>query len=134
MADYQSDMPVRIASVDDSATIQIREVEFLNSTRSMNNRLVVEAYKKEALQSSVSNGFAFIQQKVSVKGLKVLMDARLADGTFVARGSTAYIREEVLHTQPWAQKILQCDTIDVPFIIADIAQVEFISPPTEPAA
>lgn len=100
----------------------------------MNNRLIVEAYKKEALQSDVKNGFAFIQQKVAVKGLKVLMDARLSDGTIIPRDSVAYIREESLHTKPWAQKILQSDTLSVPFLIVDISEIEFIAEPTDPAA
>lgn len=103
-------------------------------TRSMNNRLVVEPYVKSALQSTVTNGFAFITQKVTIKGLKVLMDAKLSDGTFVPKGSTAYIKEETLHTQPWAQKVLESDTLGVPFIIVDLAHVEFISPPPDEAA
>lgn len=106
----------------------------LTSSRSMNNRLVVEAYKKEGLKSSVSNGFAMIAQKVVVKGLMVLMDAKLNDGTFVPKGSTAYVREETLHTQQWAQKTLEADFLKVPFLIIDLNYVEFIAPPTEPAA
>jgi len=101
----------------------------LESTRSMNNRLIVEAYKKEGLKSTISQGFAYIEQKVSVKGLTVLVDAKLSDGTFVPKGSIAYIREESLHTQAWAQKVLECDTLKTPFIIVDISNVEFISPP-----
>jgi hypothetical protein len=106
--------------------------EYLNqlySTRSFNNRLIVEAYRKEGLKSSVVNGFAMIQQKVSVKGLTVLMDAKLADGTWIPKGSIAYIKEEQLHAQPWAQKVLEADTIEGPFLIVDISNVEFISPP-----
>lgn len=116
------------------SALQYREVEFLNSSRSMNNRLIVEAYKKEGLKSSINNGFAMIAQKVSLKGLKVLMDAKLADGTFVPKGSTAYVKEETLHTQQWAQKALEVDTIPVPFLIIDLSYVEFVAPPTEPAA
>lgn len=108
--------------------------EFLIGFRSMNNRLVVEAYKKEGLKSSVNNGFAMIAQKVVVKGLQVLMDAKLPDGTFVPKGSTAYIREETLHTQQWAQKALEADTLPVPFLIVDMSYVEFIAPPTGPVA
>ena len=115
--------------------IENRNVEFLDSTRSVNNRLVLETYKKEALKSTGTNtGFAMISQKVTVKGLKVLMDAKLSDGTFVAKGSTAYIREEELHTKQWAQKPLECATIPGQFIIVDISQIEFISPPQDPAA
>lgn len=106
----------------------------LSSPRSMNNRLVVEAYKKEGLKATVSNGFAMVAQKVTVKGLSVLMDARLADGTFVPAGSTAYIREEYLHTAPWAQKTLECPMFPSNFMIVDLSNVEFIAPPGAPAA
>lgn len=106
----------------------------LESTRSFNNRLVVEAYKKEGLKSHVSNGFAMVQQKVTVKGLTVLLDAKLSDGTFIPKGSIAYIKEELLHTAHWAQKILESDTFSAPFIIVDMANVEYISPPSPEAA
>jgi hypothetical protein len=102
----------------------------LESARSFNNRLIVEAYKKEGLKSRVSNGFAMVEQKVAVKGLTVLMDAKLSDGTFVPKGSTAYIKEELLHTASWAQKILESDTFRIPFIIVDMTNVEYVVPPT----
>lgn len=105
----------------------------LESASSFNNRLIVEVYQKEGLKSAVSNGFAFIQQKVNVKGLKVLMNAKLSDGTFIAKGSTAYIKEESLHTAAWAQKILESDTIGS-FIIVDMVNVEWVDPPGAPAA
>ena len=97
------------------------------------NKIIVEAYQKEGLRSVVANGFAMIQQKVAVKGLKVLMDAKLSDGTFIRKGSTAYIKEETLHTAPWAQKILESDTLGA-FLPVDMTYVEFVSPPEEPAA
>lgn len=142
--DFRSDMPVRIVqekdeyikvlAVDGISQTEVWRNNTLNSPRSFNNRLIVEAYQKKGLQSSVSNGFAFVEQKVSVKGLAVLMDAKLADGTFVQKGSTAYIKEELLHAAPWAQKILQSDTFPAPFIIVDMSNVEYIVPPSEPAA
>jgi hypothetical protein len=106
----------------------------LQSTRSLNNRLVIEAYKKEGLRANVQHGFARLDQKLAVKGLTILMDAKLNDGTFVPKGSKAYIREETLHTAPWAQKILESDLLGQPFMITDLANVEFIEPPTDPAA
>lgn len=101
----------------------------LKEPLSMNNRLIVESYKKEAFRANVQNGFARLDQKLAVKGLTILMDAKLNDGTTVLRGSIAYIREELLHTQPWAQKVLESDTMKVPFIIVDLNHVEYISPP-----
>lgn len=106
-------------------------VTFLNSTRSMNNRLIVEAYKKEALRSTEKNGFAFVSQKLSLKGLKVLIDVKLSDSTFVVKDSIAYIKEELLHTASWAQKAMDCDAIGQPFLIVDLNYVEFIQPPSE---
>lgn len=102
---------------------------------SLNNRLVVEAYKTDkSLKATVSNGFAMVQQKVALVGLTVLIGTKLSDGRFVPAGATAYIREQLLHTQPWAQTHLQCDTIDKPFIIVDCTHVEFVSGPGDPAA
>lgn len=106
----------------------------LTTPLSFNGRLIVEAYKKEGLKSHVSNGFAFIEQKVSLKGLSVLIDAKLSDGTLIPKGSTAYIKEELLHTSPWAQKILQSETLPGQFIVVDIANVEFVAPPRGDAA
>lgn len=99
---------------------------------SINNRLILEVYKTDrGLKATERNGFAMISQKVTVKGLKVLIDAHLYDGDSqtsmrIPRGSLAYIREEYLHTQPWAQKIMESDAIGEQFIIVDIKMVEFI--------
>lgn len=103
----------------------------ITRSRSMNNRLIVQVYKKEALKSEIKNGFALIQQKVSLKGLKVLVDCKLSDNTLVRKDSTAYIKEETLHTQAWAQKALECDALKEPFLIVDLSYVEFITPPPE---
>lgn len=100
----------------------------ISSPTSLNSKLIVEAYKKEGLRANVQNGFARLDQKLTVKGLKVLMDAKLSDGTVVEKGATAYIREESLHTQQWAQKVLESDGVSQPFIIVDASNVEFIVP------
>lgn len=105
------------------------QTNLLNTATSLNNRLIVEVYKKGELRSKVSNGFATIDQKSTLKGLKVLVDGKLNDGTLVRSGSTVYIREEALHTQAWAQKSLECDFVGQPFLIVDVSHVEFIDPP-----
>ncbi len=130
MADFSASMPVRTMDGPLDVNVVSDVSNKLNSMRSMNNRLVVEAYKKGPLDSTINNGFAFINQKMTVKGLTVLMDAKLNDGTIVLKGSTAYIKEEDLYTQLWATKILESDTLKVPFIIVDMNNVQFISPPT----
>ena len=101
--------------------------------RSLNNRLVVEPYRKEALRANVRNGFATLDQKLAVKGLMVLMDAKLNDGSTVPKGSKAYIREEALHTQPWAQKVSESDAVEGQFLIVDLNHVEFIVLPDDPS-
>lgn len=96
---------------------------------SLNSRLIVETYKADRTLKSVErNGFAMISQKVSVVGLKVLVTTKLSDGTYIHSGDKAYIREEYLHTSPWAKKVFESDAISEPFIIVDINNVEFIQP------
>lgn len=106
-------------------------MSLLKETRSVNNRLLLETYKKEGLRANIQNGFARLDQKVAVKGLKVLVAAKLNDGTYVPQGSTAYIREELLHTQQWAQKVLESEGVEGPFIIVDFSNVEYLSPPKQ---
>lgn len=101
----------------------------MNSTTSLNNRLIVEAYKKEALRGEVKNGFSFLAQKITSKGLRVLADAKLTDGTVILKGSMAYFREETLHTAPWATKSLQSDAIEGDFLVVDIVHADYIVPP-----
>lgn len=103
----------------------------VHDARSLNNRVFVEAYQKGELRSKEKNGFAFVDQKTTLKGLKVLLEARLNDGTMVLKNSIAYIKEESLHTQAWAQKPLECDVIGQLFIIVDAIHIEFIVPPKE---
>lgn len=150
MSDFRSDLPVRVVQEAGDPPVKVEIISkrsvgeiseeydisrnHLDSARSFNNRLVVETYQKQGLQSKVSNGFAFVEQKVTVKGLTVLVDAKLADGTYVPRGSIAYIKEESLHTQPWAQKIYECDFIKGQFIVVDMTFVDFIAPPPSDAA
>lgn len=106
----------------------MNQIDNLRLARSLNNRLLVEVYKKGELRSKVSNGFATIDQKSALKGLRVLIEGKLNDGTIVRRNSIAYIREEVLHTQAWAQKPLECEFIPQPFLIVDAGFIEFIDP------
>lgn len=101
------------------------------SITSVNNRIITEAYKKEGLKSEVISGFAHLSQKVSSKGLKVLVDAKLNDGSVISKGSTVYIKEKLLHSMPWATEVLMSDAIGQDFIVVDLANVDFIVPPKE---
>lgn len=98
-------------------------------TFSLNNRLVVEQYVKEGLKAKVVGGLATPGQRDGLKGLKVLVEGRLADGTRVPKGSTVYIREETLHVHQWASKPLSCDTIPEKFLLVDLQFIEFIDTP-----
>ena len=100
---------------------------------SINNRLILEPYKTDrSLRANVTSGFATVEQKIEVKGLKVLADAHIFEGNgrtthmVIPKGSIAYIREEYLHNQAWAQKVLKSDAIEGGFIIVDLNHVEFV--------
>lgn len=98
-------------------------------TFSLNNRLVVEQYIKEALRKETIGGIATPGQRDAVKGLKVLVGTTLSDGRNVPAGSIAYIREETLHNHPWASKPLTCETIPGKFLLVDLTFIEFITTP-----
>ena len=99
-------------------------------TKSLNNRLILETYKTDgSIKSEVKNGFAFAQQKSSVVGLRVLVDASIQEGLYnrtIPVGSKVYLLEEALHTQPWAKKILTSDATSEPFIIVNVSDVQFV--------
>jgi hypothetical protein len=108
---------------------------------SMNNRFVVEPYMSDRqIKTTGGQGFAMIQQKVKLVGLKLLMSVRTdqvhqiaVDGfqssgpIMIPSGATVWIKEELLYTQEWAKKIYECEAVEGKFIIVDKAFVEFIS-------
>lgn len=99
------------------------------SSFSLNNQLVLERYKNDKTMRAVErNGFATVSQKVTVVGLKVLVEAHLNNGTKIAKGSLAYIKEELLFTQHWAKQALQSNAIEGEFMIVDAMHVSFIIP------
>lgn len=95
------------------------------------NKYIVETYKEDrALKATVNNGFAMVQQKVSVKGLKLLADAAISLGGTayeVPAGSVVFIKESSLQAAPWAKQALSADGIEGDFMIVDPSQVEFIA-------
>lgn len=102
----------------------------LDQTNSFNGKIVVEAYKHTEIKAEIRSGWASPQQKNNLKGLRVLVQARLADGTVIPVNSTAYIKEELLHTQPWAKNKLKSDTLKEEFILVTMNEIEYISPPS----
>ncbi len=103
---------------------------YLNLTNpvSINDRVIVEAYQKEDLKAEIKNGFAMTSQKISLKGLRLLMDAKLNDGTIIQKGYKAYFKENDLHSQPWAKSIFKSDFFEGNCMIIDLAHVEFFAP------
>lgn len=97
---------------------------------SVNNRLVLEEYVKEALKSEKVGGIATPGQRDGIKKLKVLVGTRLSDGRDIPEGSYAYLREEALHTQAWATKLFKCPSINGKFILVDLQWIEFIETTT----
>lgn len=99
----------------------------------VNNKLIVESYTKESLRATEKNGFARIDQKVALKGLKLLVNAKLNDGTVLNKGAVVYIREETLYTQQWASKTTECPGLfEGKCLIVDLVHVEMIDPAIKP--
>jgi hypothetical protein len=101
---------------------------------SLNNCLVVEQYVKQEVKSQLVGGFAQMSHKIGLKPLKVLVDAKLADGTLVPAGSVAYVREEYLHLNSAANRngganiptFTNEDICNAPFMIINIANVDIV--------
>ena len=101
---------------------------------SLNNRFIVEAYKEDrSLKTSVSNGFAMVSQKISLKGLKILVDAEVVTGSTVQSypaGYVAYIKEGALQSAPWAKAFYTTDAVEGEFMIVEAMHVEFVVAPS----
>lgn len=97
-------------------------------------KLILEAYQQKELRSEYRNGIAVPGQKNTLKGLKVLVQATLSDGTVIPKNSIAYLKEEVLYSNPMAKNKLKCDTLPVEFIIVTTDNIEYIEPPRNEAA
>lgn len=93
------------------------------------NKLIVEAYQYKGLESEFKGGIARPVQKNNLKGLRVLIQANLADGTIVPVNSIAYIKEELLFSHPAMKNKLKCDTLSGEFIVVNLQDVEYIDPP-----
>ena len=102
-----------------------------SSPSSFNNKLVLEAYKHTEIRPECNKGWIVAGQKNNLKGLKVLVQAVLSDGTIVLKNSTAFVKEESLQHKLWSKNKLKCDTIPVEFILVTMNDVEWIDPPIE---
>lgn len=98
---------------------------------SVNNQLVVKPYAgSRGIKANISKGVAVVQQKTAVIGLEVLMDAHIIQGNvemIIKKGSTVYIKEEVLYThKDQYSRALTCDEIKEPFILANFMHVVMV--------
>jgi hypothetical protein len=106
----------------------------LSKASSFNNKLILEAYKHTEIRAESNKGWVQASQKNHLKGLKVLIQSVLSDGTIVPAGSTAFLKEELLHSAPFAKNKLKCDTIQGEFILVTMNEVEYLDPPEGGAA
>jgi hypothetical protein len=97
---------------------------------SFNDTLILEPYQQgQGLKEEVRSGFAFVKQKSELFGLKVLVEAKLSDGTYIPAGSTAYISEELLSSQQWAKNAKTCAALgEQKFILVEMKYVNMIDP------
>ena len=100
--------------------------EDASSPYSVSNKLVVEAYKKEGLRAKERNGFAMLEQKSKLVGLKLLMPAVLANGDVIKKGAKAYIKEEWLHN--FGSKPMEAEGVSGQFIVVELSNVDFVQP------
>ena len=95
---------------------------------SFNDMLVLEPYQQgQGFKEEIRGGIAIVQQKSALFGLKVLVEAKLSDGSFIPAGSTAYIAEELLSTQQWAKNQKTCAALGAQkFILVELKYVNMI--------
>jgi len=106
----------------------------MDRAASFNGKLILEAYTQTEIKAEIRSGWATTSQKNNLKGLKLLVDSKDLNGKIIPAGSTAFIKEELLHTQPWAKAKFKCDTLTGEFIVCTLNEIEFISPPSGEAA
>lgn len=94
---------------------------------SLNDTLILEPYQQgQGLKEEIRNGMAFVKQKTELCGLKVLVEAKLSDGSFIPAGSTAYISEELLSTQQWAKTVRTCAGLSQKFIMVELKYINLV--------
>jgi hypothetical protein len=98
------------------------------------DKLILEAYKRTEIKSEIKSGWsAGPDQKSYLKGLKVLLDAKLSNKETILAGSIAYLKEESLHNILGKNKY-KSDTLSGEFIVVNLNDVEYIVPPPGDAA
>jgi hypothetical protein len=94
---------------------------------SVNNKIFCEAYSGgKSLKSEVKSGFATIQQKNNLVGLRVLADATVAFGTKtldIPKGSVVFFNEETLYIHQQYHAPIKNNVFDEPCVVADFNHV-----------
>ena len=95
---------------------------------SYNDQIITEVYKQgQGLKTEIRGGFAFVSQKTQLAGLRVLVDAKLNDGSFICKGSTIFVAEDELSTMAWAKTPKTAETLDTKeFIVVPLRNVVFV--------
>lgn len=99
------------------------------------DKLILEGYIKTEVRENVRSGWSSgPDQRSQLKGLRVLVQSVLSDGRVIPVGSTAYIKEESLHTGTVGKNRYKSDTLKGEFIVVHINDVEYTVPPLGDAA
>lgn len=98
----------------------------MSNKYTVNNKLIVEAYKSTDIKKTVINGLALPAQNKNIIKLKLLLDAMLKDGSILKKGSCVYVPEDYVFTIVKANgnAIKLCnDLLDDEFLVIDYDQV-----------
>ena len=101
----------------------------MTTTTSLNKRVICEAYSKpKELRGSEKGGFAYIEQKQQLIGLKVLCDSDIYENgqllATIKKNDIVYLPEDVLfrestHRSAFCKDIFQ----DQPFLILNYSDI-----------
>jgi hypothetical protein len=93
----------------------------------VNNKIFCEPYTGgKGLKSEVKSGFATVQQKNNLVGLKVLATATVRNGDKlleIPQGAVVFFNEETLYLHQQYHTPIKNDILKEPCVIADFAHV-----------
>jgi hypothetical protein len=93
------------------------------------DKIMVEPYvSSQKIRPTIHKGFASVDQRGKVVGLKILVKAQIIRGSkleIIEPGTMAYISEELLHTQ-LCKHIYECEVIKGQFMLVDLHNIAFI--------
>lgn len=94
---------------------------------SVNNKIFCEPYTGgKSLKSEVKSGFATVQQKNNLVGLKVIADATITVGARtleIPKGSVVFFNEETLYVHQQYHAPIKNNVFEEPCVIADFNHV-----------